>query len=195
MCPKLSDHLTHSLAPHELLDPSLRAGVERTNPWALYCAWVVDWVLAYAVVSLAYSSWMQFLAPLGLEHIPRVSESVFSTYGLHLKLALTPVIFAAGQFVALALHSKSFGMRLFKHEVSAPTVSSQLLYAGGATVSVALLGLPVLNAWVDELARTQTTSEDYERWALHFVPGDATAPVNLLTELATDDEPTWKQAA
>ncbi|MFP5457929.1 MAG: hypothetical protein ACLGG7_04290 [Bacteriovoracia bacterium] len=195
MCPNLSDHLTHSLSAHELLDPSLRAGVERSNPWALYCAWVVDWILAYTFVSLAYSSWMQFLGPLGLKHIPLGSETIFSNYGLYLKLALTPLIFAAGQFLALALHSKSFGMRLFKHEVAAPLLSSQLLYACGATVSLALLGLPVLNTWLDQLAGTQTTSEEYERWALHFVSVDVAAPINLLTELAPSDETTWKQAA
>lgn len=196
MPPKLVDHLKRSLAPEALLDPSLRAGVERSNPWALYCAWVADWVLAGVLVAIAANAWGEFFDPLGLRYVPAYSESLLSNYLLALQIVLVPLTFACLQFVALALHSRTFGMRLFRHSVDTHGLRSQALYALGATVSLAALGLPVLKAWIDPFAGTETTSEEYQRWALHYVPAETAAPINLLSDVATsDDVPDWKHAA
>lgn len=193
MAPKLTDYLKVSISEFVLLDPSLRGAPEEVNPWAVYCAWAFDWILAYVFVSMAVNAWSAFLAPLGMSELPGESTKVFSTYSMYLKLAITPLVYFAISFVGISLNGMTPGLKLFKHSIHAPTSKDAALHAFASTVSLAAFGLPLLNSWIDQFSFCETTSHQYERWALSYQEVVATIPVNLVDQALSHES--YDQAA
>lgn len=193
MSPKLTDHLKVSIHEYVLLDPSLRGAPEEVNPWAVYCAWALDWILAYVFVSMAVNAWSSFLAPLGMNELPSDSTKVFTTYSLYLKLALTPLVYFTISFVGISLNGMTPGLKIFKHSIHAHNSKEAALHAFASTVSIAVFGLPMLNKWIDQFSFCETASHHYTRWAMSYQELSFESPISLVDEVQVDEK--WDQAA
>ena len=187
MAPRLVDHLSQSLHPKVLVEPVFQRAPQKTNQWAFYCAWVVDWVLAVAFAKLAVASWMGFFAPLGLAKLPPDATYLIGQYQSLTSLVLAPLFFFSMSFFGVLFQSKTIGMRLFSHRVEAHTLNDAALWAWTSTVSVALLGYPLLTDWPDRVALTTTTSDRYQHW-LYARPVFylEESPVNVLTKAESE---------
>jgi len=135
MSPRLVDHLQHSLNSRQLMDPSMRRAPEQLNPWAVFCAWCVDWFVAYAFAAIAVNAWMSFVGPLGLDRLPTDARFMVSAYGERMSLILAPVIFFSMSFLGILFNNMTPGLRLFKHRVEHSTVKSSLLWSWASTLS------------------------------------------------------------
>lgn len=166
MSPRLVDHLQHSLNSRQLMDPSMRRAPEQLNPWAVFCAWCVDWFVAYAFAAIAVNAWMSFVGPLGLDRLPSDARFMVSAYGERMSLILAPVFFFSMSFLGILFNNMTPGLRLFKHRVEHSTVKSSLLWSWASTVSIAVAGMPLLTSWLDLIASTETRSEYHHAWAL-----------------------------
>lgn len=193
MSPKLTDHLKVSIHEYVLLDPSLRGAPEEVNPWAVYCAWVLDWILAYVFVSMAVNAWSAFLAPLGFAELPSESAKLLSTYSQYLKVAITPLVYFTISFVGISLNGMTPGLKIFKHSIHAHDSKEAALHAFASTVSLAAFGLPLLNSWVDQFSFCETTSHNYTQWFMSYQQVILETPVNLV-EIAQENVE-WDQAA
>jgi hypothetical protein len=200
MAPRLVDHLTQSLDPKLLVEPVFRHAPQKTNSWAFYCAWVVDWVFAIAAAKLATSSWMDFVGPLGLSKLPGNATELISQYQTLATLVLAPLFFFTMSFFGVLFQSKTLGMRLFSHRVEAHTLNEAVLWAWTSTVSAVLLGYPLLTEWLDQVAMTSTSSDRYQHWlysrpVFQLEP----APVNVLLEAEAEaqvvDDEDYSEAA
>jgi hypothetical protein len=193
MSPKLTDHLKVSINEFVLLDPSLRGSPEEVNPWAVYCAWAFDWILAYVFVSLAVNAWSAFLSPLGMDELPLESTQLLTTYSQYLKLAMTPLVYLTISFVGISLNGMTPGLKIFKHAIQAHGSKEAALHAFASTVSLAAFGLPILNSWVDQFSFCETTSHHYTHWFMNYQQVILETPVNLVEMAQANEE--WDQAA
>ncbi len=185
---RLIDHLETSLTPRQLMDHAARPAPDQVNPWALLCAWCVDWVIAFALAKIAVSAWMGFMGPLGLDNLPAGAKAIVTAYTERTSLILAPIFFFTMNFVGLLFHGKTLGLRLFKHRVESYSILNSLLWSWGSTVSLVTLGLPLLTNWLDRGAATETRSEQHHEWLLSRpLQTDHTGPD--LVQLAQENEP------
>ncbi len=161
---KLTDHLTHKITGVQLLDPGLRPAPAKLNPWALFCAWCFDWALALMAAHLSVSAWLGFMRPLGLAALPPEAHDVILAYSGAMRLILIPVFFFSLNFLGIALHGMTPGLRAFKHRVDSADLTTSLYWALGATVSSVALGMPVMNSWLDQFAGSETLSHRHHYW-------------------------------
>jgi hypothetical protein len=163
---RLIDHLENSLTPRQLMDQAARPAPEQLNPWAMLCAWCVDWVIAFTLANIAVGAWMGFMGPLGLNNLPSGAKAIVTAYTERTGLILAPIFFFTMNFVGIMFHSMTPGQRLFKHRVESQSIASSLLWSWASTVSLVTLGMPLLTNWLDRGAATETRSEQHHRWVL-----------------------------
>ena len=178
---RLIDHLETSLTPRQLTVEELRPAPDPVNPWAVFCAWCVDWMIAFALAKIAVSSWMGFLGPLGLDHLSRDARFLVTAYSERTSLILAPIFFFTMSFVGVMFHSMTPGLRLFRHRVESSSIASSLVWSWASTVSLAALGMPLLTNWLDRGAVTETRSEQHHLWLLNRTHAVEWGEPNLLT--------------
>lgn len=184
---KLHTFLHTNLSTWDLLDQSLKPGPEKNNPWALWCGWVLDWVLALIVTKLCVGSWMTFMNSLGLNVLPSQALEFVALKTRGLEVILTPLVFFTLHYTSLVFHSKTIGQKLFKHHVQFSDAKGIWLYTLGLMVSPVLMGIPLLNSWLDEFAGSETVSKDYSYYAFTFQT-EVIESINLIDQLATESE-------
>jgi hypothetical protein len=174
---RLIDHLETSLSPRQLMDQAARPAPEQLNPWAMLCAWCVDWVIAFTLASIAVNAWMGFMGPLGLDNLPSSAKALVTAYTERTSLILGPLFFFSLNFFGVMFHGMTAGQRLFKHRVESQSIANSLVWAWASTVSIAVLGLPMLTNWLDRLAATETHSEQHHLWERNrALESELTAP-------------------
>ena len=178
---RLIDHLETSLTPRQLMDQAARPAPVQVNPWAMLCAWCVDWVIAFTLANVAVGAWMGFMGPLGLDNLPSGARSIITAYTERTGLILAPIFFFTMNFIGIMFHSMTAGQRLFKHRVESQSIVSSLLWSWASTVSLAALGMPLLTDWLDRGAVTETRSEQHHQWLLNRGARVETGAPNLLT--------------
>jgi hypothetical protein len=185
---RLIDHLETSLTPRQLMDQAARPAPEQVNPWALLCAWCVDWVIAFALAKIAVSAWMSFMGPLGLDNLPASARAIVTAYTERTSLILAPIFFFTMNFVGILFHGKTLGLRLFKHRVESYSILNSLLWSWASTVSLVTLGMPLLTNWLDRGAATETRSEQHHEWLLNR-PLETELAGPDLVKMAQENEP------
>jgi len=148
------------------MDPSMRRAPDQLNPWAVFCAWALDWALAFAFASIAVKAWMSFVGPLGLDRLPSDARFMVTAYSERMGLVLAPIFFFAMSFTGILFHGMTPGLRLFKHRVESASVKSSLTWSWASTVSLGAMGMPLLTDWLDRAADTETRSEHHHSWVL-----------------------------
>jgi hypothetical protein len=187
MHPKLHTFLHQNLSTWDLLDASLKPTPEKNNPWALWCGWVLDWVLALIITKLCVGSWMTFMNSLGLGVLPSQALEFVALKTRGLEVILTPLIFFTLHYTSLNFHSKTLGQKLFKHHVQFSDDKGVWLYTLALMVSPVLMGIPLLNSWVDEFAGSETVSKDYSYYVF-TLQTEIVESINLVDQLATELE-------
>lgn len=195
---KLVDHLQFPLSAKTLTDVAFQAPPQTRNSWSVFCAWAIDWALAWTLTKLSIASWFAFIGPLGFDALPRTTQAEIQNYLQYLQLVLIPLCYFSLSFVTLLFHGKTPGLKIFKHQVEFDHTAQALKWAFGSTVSVALAGLPLLNSWLDQFAGTRTESQKYAYW--QFVKagqqnGQEANSWSMLEEAEQNAAATWQKAA
>ncbi len=189
MSPRLVDHLQQSLTTRQLMDPSIRRAPDQLNPWAVFCAWTIDWLIAFAIASIAVKTWMSFVGPLGLDRLPSDARFMITAYGERMSLILAPIFFFTMSFTGILFHGMTPGLRLFKHRVESVSVQSSLTWSWASTVSIAAVGVPLLTDWLDRAAVTETRSEQHHAWVLMRASYQEMAAPDLVEQALENDVP------
>lgn len=189
MAPRLIDQLEQSLTTRQLMDPSMRRAPDQLNPWAVFCAWALDWVLAFAFASIAVKAWMGFVGPLGLDRLPSDARFMITAYSERMGLVLAPIFFFTMNFVGILFHGMTPGLRLFKHRVESASVQSSLTWSWASTVSLAAMGMPMLTDWLDRAAATETRSAHHHNWVLTRATYQEMAAPDLVEQAVENTTP------
>ncbi len=195
---KLVDHLQFPVSPKALTDEAFQAPPQRRNSWSVFCAWAIDWALAWTFTKIAIASWFAFIGPLGFDALPRTTQAEIQSYLQYLQLVLIPLSYFSLSFISLLFHGKTPGLKIFKHQVEITESSQALKWAFGATVSAAVAGLPLFNGWLDQFAETHTESQKFAYW--QFVKagqhnGQEANSWSMLDEVEQNAAATWQKAA
>lgn len=187
---KLHTFIHKNISSWDLIDPSFKPTPEKNNPWALWCAGVVDWLLAILITKVCVSSWLTFMTTLGLNALPSQALEMITLKAKGIEVVLMPLIFMTIHFTSLLFHSKTFGQKLFKHHVQFTSEKSLWYYTLALMVSPVLMGIPLLNSWIDEFSKTQTVSKEFSYFQFSFLEESFIAPhliESLELETQTDE--------
>jgi len=194
---KLHSFIHKNITSWDLIDSSLKPKPEKNNPWALWCAGVFDWVLAIVVTKMCVSSWLAFMGTLGLNSLPSQALEMITLKTKGIEIVLMPLIFMTIHFTSLLFHSKTLGQKLFKHHVQFSNEKSVWYYTLALMVSPVLMGIPLLNSWVDEFSQTQTVSKEFSYFQFSFLEESFMVP-HLVESLEFEtqiDEYDYQEAA
>jgi hypothetical protein len=188
--------LNSNLSQWELLDPSIKPTPAKSNPWALWMAWMIDWLFCIFITKICVMSWIGFMNTLGLQALPSQIQDLIATRAKGLEIILYPLIFVCIHYTSMFFHSKTLGMKLFKHQIIFQNDKSVWAYTLALLVSPVLLGLPILVGWIDDFAQTHSLSEEYFYYDFTFVNEESFA-FNLHEQLAEESplEQDWQKAA
>ena len=187
---KLHTLIHKNISSWDLLDSSIKPSPEKNNPWALWCACVFDWMLAIVITKVCVSSWVTFMTTLGLNSLPSQVLEMITLKSKGIEVVLMPLMFMTIHFTSLLFHSKTFGQKIFKHHVEFKNEKSVWLYTLALMVSPVLMGIPLLNSWIDEFSQTQTVSKEYSYFQFSFLEESFIAPLlieSLELESQTDE--------
>lgn len=192
---KYTDTKLHAF---ELMDNELLPPPDKTNPWALYCAWMIDWIVAYLLVQVTTGAWWSFMASLGGSSLPSAIQELIINHMKVVELILVPLYFFTMNYIGLCFHGKTLGQKLFKHKVEFKNTQGLWLYAFATTVSSALGGLPLLTNWIDELSQSETHSLEYAHFQFSQISSEEKDIILNLLQIAEENalkEESWSQAA
>lgn len=194
---KLHTFIHKNISSWDLLDSTIKPSPEKNNPWALWCAGVFDWLLVIVITKICVASWLAFMTTLGLNSLPSQALEMITLKTKGIEVVLMPLIFMTIHFTSLMFHSKTFGHKIFKHHVQLPSEKSVWYYTLALMVSPVLMGIPLLNSWVDEFAGSQTVSKDYSYFQFSFLEESFIVPhlVESLESEAQNDEFDYQKAA
>ncbi len=191
---KLHTFIHQNISSWELLDPSIKPAPEQNNPWALWCGWIFDWVTVLIITKICVASWMTFMTTLGLNLLPSQALEFVELKTKGLEVILIPIVFFTLHYTSLHFHSKTLGQKLFKHHVQFSNEKSIWLYTLALMVSPVLMGIPLLNSWVDEFAGTKTVSKEFSYFAFTYLE-EKIESINLIDQLDSEIEVDYQQAA
>jgi len=127
------------------------------------------------------------MTSLGLNMLPSQALEFVELKTRGLEVILTPLVFFTLHYTSLYFHSKTVGQKLFKHHVRFSEEKSIWLYTLALMVSPVLMGIPLLNSWLDEFAGSETVSRDYSYYVF-TLQTEVVASINLVDQLATESE-------
>jgi hypothetical protein len=194
---KLIQHVQKKLDQYDLIDQTLKPLPEESNPWALWCGWMIEWIVAVMLVKMSVSSWWGFIDHFGFSALPFAMRELMSVYSARLEIILVPIYFFTMTYVGLCFHNKTLGQKIFKHKVMTKNNQSIWLYSFASTVSIALAGIPIFTNWIDSLSNSNTYSQQFWYFQFSFKPEAKEESLNLvdIAESNASEEIDWKKAA
>ncbi len=184
-----------TLAPEALWDPALIPAPARFSPSSLRYSWAADWLVAFFLATGLINTWIIFLDPLVLEHLPAQAQEVFFQSARLLLVMLTPILHFTLSFLGVHQSGQTLGQRLFRHhmheEGELASWENAARWSAGSTLAFAFGGFALFKegGWLERWSGLSPVSADFREHTAHFQSLPPTLPFRDLVAEAVPATP------